>query len=290
MTRIGFAGLGRMGRLMAANLIQAGFDVVVWNRTHQTAADFAGRHGVSCVLRPIDLANSCDMVVTMLADDASSDQVHLGDDGLFAGTRAKTFVEMGTMSRDHILALAAGCPAGAQVIDAPVSGATQAAGAATLMIMVGAQPSNTQHLAPVFHAMGSKVLHLGKTGDGAVMKLAVNALIHGINQTFAEAMSVAEATGIAPDLAYDVIQSSAACPPMLNYRRPLYLDETAHDVSFTVSLARKDMDVMTALAREFGVKTPQSDVTLQQLHAAETAGYGARDMAAMLAYAKEISK
>ena len=290
MNRIGFAGLGRMGRLMAANLVHAGFDVVVWNRTHQTAQDFAKRHDAACVARPIDLANSCDVVVTMLADDVASDQVHLGENGLFSGTQAKTFVEMGTMSRHHILSLATARPAGTQVIDAPVSGATQAAQAASLMIMVGARPQDTQHLDPVFCAVGSKVLHLGNTGDGAVMKLAVNALIHGINQTFSEAMSVADAAGIAPNLAYDVVQSSAACPPMLNYRRSLYLDETAQDVSFTVSLARKDMQVMTALARELGVDTPQSIVTLHQLQAAEKAGYGARDMASMLAYSKEALK
>ncbi len=290
MTRIGFAGLGRMGRLMAANLIKAGFDVVVWNRTQQTAVEFAKRHGVTSVARPVDLANSCEIVVTMLADDASSSNVHFGAHGLFAGHQVKTFVEMGTMSCDHILALAASTPACARVVDAPVSGATQAAEAGDLMIMVGASDAQAHSFAPILDAMGSRIMYLGKTGDGAVMKLSVNALIHGINQTFSEAMSVAQAAGIAPNKAYDVIQASAACPPMLNYRRPLYLDETAHEVTFTVSLARKDMAVMTGLAREFGIKTPQCDVTLQQLQAAETRGYGARDMAAMLAYAQESSK
>lgn len=290
MTRIGFAGLGRMGRLMAANLIAAGFDIVVWNRTQQVAQDFALQYSVEYVSDPIDLANSCDCIVTMLADDVSSQQVHYGDTGLFAGARAKTFVEMGTMSRDHILALAQGCRADVQVIDAPVSGATQAAAAGTLMVMLGASQQNGQAIAPILDAMASKVLFLGKIGDGAVMKLAVNSLIHGINQTFSEAMNMAGAAGIAPDLAYDVVQASAACAPMLTYRRPLYLNEAENDVTFTVSLARKDMQVMTDLARNLGVATPQADITLDQLKLAETAGYGARDMAAMLAFAKENSK
>ena len=91
-------------------------------------------------------------------------------------------------------------------------------------------------------------------------------------------------------LAYDVVQAGAACAPMLTYRRPLYLNEAKNDVTFTVSLARKDMQVMTDMTRNLGVATPQADITLDQLKLAETAGYGARDMAAMLAFAKENSK
>lgn len=85
--------------------------------------------------------------------------------------------------------------------------------------------------------MGKETLCLGHAGGGAVMKLAVNSLIHGINQTLAEAMTLAEAAGIEPEAAFDVIEASAACAPMLKYRRPLYLEESAHEVTFTVALA-----------------------------------------------------
>jgi hypothetical protein len=89
------------------------------------------------------------------------------------------------------------------------------------------------------------------------MKLAVNSLIHGINQTLSEAMTLAEAAGIGPETAFDVIEASPACAPMLTYRRPLYLDEAAHDVTFTVALARKDMEVTAALARGLGCSFQQ---------------------------------
>lgn len=120
-----------------------------------------------------------------------------------------------------------------------------------------------------------------------MMKLAVNALLHGINQGFCEAMTLAEASGIAPEAAFDVIEASAAAAPMLKYRRPLYLDEATQDVAFTVALARKDMEITAALAAEAGVAMPQGQVTLEKLKEAEARGFGARDMAAILSFMRE---
>ena len=222
----------------------------------------------------------------MLADDPSSEAVHGGADGLFAGS-ALTYVEMGTMSPDHIAWLVEQAPEGARVIDAPVSGATKAAADAQLVIMAGCTPEEAAPLNPLFHAISKETLCLGLTGNGAVMKLAVNSLIHGINQTFAEAMTLAEAAGIAPEAALDVIEASAACAPMLKYRRPLYLDEAAHDVTFTVALARKDMEVTADLARKLGIDMPQGLSTLEILRLAESDGYAARDMASILNYMRE---
>ncbi len=98
---------------------------------------------------------------------------------------------------------------------------------------------------------------------------------------------MAEAAGISSETAFDVIENSAAAAPMLKYRRPLYLDEDAHEVTFTVSLARKDMEVMAALARDLGVSVPQGMVTLEKLRQAEARGFGARDMAAVLGFMRE---
>ncbi len=140
---------------------------------------------------------------------------------------------------------------------------------------------------PLFRAMGQQTMWLGHVGAGAVMKLSVNSLIHGINQTLAEAMTLADRAGIDAAAAFDVIEGSAACAPMLKYRRPLYLDETAHEVTFTVALARKDMDLTAALACDLGVAMPQGLETLRLLKAAETAGYAERDMASMLNFMRK---
>lgn len=276
-----------MGAHMAGNLVAAGHDVTVWNRSPDKARALAARTGCAVADSPAALTQAAEVVVTMLADDPSSEAVHLGDDGLFAGRGARVFVEMGTMSPDHIAALAEAAPAGCAVIDAPVSGATQAAADAQLLIMAGCSEAEAAPLMPLFEAMGRATICLGATGAGAVMKLAVNSLIHGINQTLAEAMTLAEAAGIAPEAAYDVIENSAAAAPMLKYRRPLYLDEAAHDVTFTVALARKDMQVTSALAERLGTAMPQGQVTLDKLLGAEAEGYGARDMASILQFMRK---
>lgn len=283
---IGFAGLGRMGVPMARNLARAGFELTLWNRTGAKAQSLAAELGCTVAESPFELSNAVDVVITMLADDASSKAVHLEADGLFAGT-AGIFIEMGTLSPDHIAALVAAAPRGTAVIDAPVSGSTQAACDAQLMIMAGCSQSDATPFAEVFSAIGRQTICLGQSGNGAVMKLAVNSLIHGINQTLAEAMALAEAAGIESRQAFDVIEASAACAPMLKYRRPLYLDEAAHDVTFTVALARKDMEETAALARQLATAMPQGQVTLDALKRAEENGYGARDMAAMLDFMKK---
>ncbi len=285
--RIGFAGLGRMGSHMVRNLIAAGHDVTVWNRSLDKAERLVLQTGCGVAPTPKELADKTDVIITMLADDAASEAVHLGPEGIFAGRRARTLIEMGTMSPDHIRALVLAAPANTVVIDAPVSGATQAAADRQLMIMAGCSASTAAPIMPLLEALGREVIFLEKSGAGAVMKLAVNSLIHGINQTLAEAITLAEAAGIPAPLAFDTIEASAACAPMLKYRRPLYLDESAHDVTFTVSLARKDMAVTSALAKSLGVAMPQGEVTLEKLMQAEAKGFANRDMASILNYMRE---
>ncbi|MAM61475.1 NAD(P)-dependent oxidoreductase [Maritimibacter sp. UBA3975] len=287
--KVGFAGLGRMGARMAANLVAAGHDVTVWNRSADKAQALAAETGCVVASTPRKMAEGCEAVVTMLADDSSSMAVHMGEDGLFAAAGAGVFVEMGTMSPDHIAALARSAPEGCRVIDAPVSGATQAAAQAKLLIMAGCTEAEAAQVQPLFDAMGRATIFLGHTGGGTVMKLAVNSLIHGINQALSEAMTLAEAAGIAPEAAFDVIENSAAAAPMISYRRPLYLDEAAHEVTFTVSLARKDMEITAALAASLGTPMRQGAVTLDVLKKAEDDGYGARDMASILNFTRKES-
>jgi 3-hydroxyisobutyrate dehydrogenase len=288
--RIGFAGLGRMGGHMARNLARtlppADFSLSVWNRTPAKALALETELGCAVCQSPRALSDASDIVITMLADDPSSETVHSGPDGLFDG-KARTYLEMGTMSPDHIEALAVQAPTGSRIIDAPVSGATQAAADAALLIMAGCNEEAAADLMPLFDAMGRRTMFMGKRGAGAVMKLAVNSLIHGINQTMAEAMTLAEAAGIGQTTAFDVIEDSAAGAPMLKYRRPLYLDEANHDVTFTVALARKDMDMTTAFADRLGTSMPQGRITRDKLRQAEALGYGDRDMAAMLDYMRK---
>lgn len=284
--RVGFAGLGRMGSLMAENLVRAGFDTRVWNRNTEKAEQFAERTGASLAASPRELCEQTDVVITMLADDNASEAVHCGPDGLFsAETGARHFLEMGTLSPDHIASLRERS-GGRAVIDAPVSGATEAARNAQLMIMVGADAQTIEPLRGLLDAMGRAVVCLDAPGAGAVMKLAVNALIHGLNQTLAEALNVAVASGIPAERAFDAIEASAAAAPVLSYRRPLFLDDRAHPVSFTIALAHKDLDFFADLATRHGVDVPQAELNRDWLAKASASGLAEADLAAMVRYMK----
>ena len=198
---------------------------------------------------------------------------------------------MGTLSSTLVSELAAKATICNQCfIDAPVSGATQAAADAELLIMAGATELDNTVLCSVFSAIGRKTIWLGTTGKGALMKLVVNLLIHGLNQTLAEALTLATHSGIDAEDAYDVIENSAAAAPMLKYRRGLYLDEHAHDVSFTVELAAKDVALALELAQRQGVNMPQTSANLAVLKEAIASHYGERDMASVFNFMKGQSK
>jgi 3-hydroxyisobutyrate dehydrogenase len=284
--RVGFAGLGRMGVRMAANLVAAGLNVSVWNRTAGTAQAFAAAHNAFSAANPKDLAERSDVVITMLADDAAAEAGYLGPDGLLeASGGSRVLAEMGTISvpMAERLALSAR-EKGRRFVDAPVSGATQAAADAKLLIMAGAEATDVPDLARLFEVLGRKTVWLGKSGAGAAMKLGVNMLIHGLNQTLAEALTLTTAAGIPKEQAYEVVENSAAAAPVLAYRKGLYLDETAHDVSFTVALARKDVGLALELASTCGVVMPQAELNHAVLKAAGSAGYDDRDMASILSF------
>ena len=284
--KLGMAGLGRMGVPMAKNLINAGFDIQVWNRNPERSASFATEMQCQIAQTPEALASACDIVITMLADDAASQAVYLGEAGLLKGKKAMVFIEMSTVSPNWINRLQSQSSRAA-IIDAPVSGATQAAQAGKLMIMVGGSEEIAQPLLPIFDALGEKTIILGKQSAGATMKLAINSVIHSLNQAAAESLNLAQAAGIELPLAYEALESSAACAPMLRYRKPLYLDERAHQVTFTVGLAAKDVDLATRLARSLDVQMPQAELNLGILNQASQNGYANRDMASVISYLKK---
>ena len=284
--KLGVAGLGRMGVPMAKNLINAGFDIQVWNRNPERSASFATEMQCQIAQTPEALASACDIVITMLADDAASQDVYLGESGLLKGKKAKVFIEMSTVSPNWINRLQSQSSRAA-IIDAPVSGATQAAQAGKLMIMVGGSEEIAQPLLPIFDALGEKTIILGKQSAGATMKLAINSVIHSLNQAAAESLNLAQAAGIELPLAFEALESSAACAPMLRYRKPLYLDEQAHQVTFTVGLAAKDVDLATRLAQTLDVQMPQAELNLGILNQASQNGYAHRDMASVISYLKK---
>lgn len=280
MTRVGFIGLGRMGTPMATNIVEAGFPVTVWNRTAEKAEAFARRTGAEVAVDPAQLASSSDVIVTMVADGSVLESIYGGDQGVLAGlSEGATAVDMSTVGPTVVARLAPQVSAlGAEMIDAPVSGSTAAAQGRTLMIMAGGSEVGFARARPVLEAIGSPVLHVGDSGAGATLKLAINSMIYGINEAVSEALVLAERSGVDRSIAYEAFANSAAAAPVVKYRRPVFEAPGTTPVSFTVDLALKDLDLILELAERTGAPMPAAEVNRQVMQATSDAGNGGGDM------------
>lgn len=285
---VAFLGLGRMGRPMADSLadgLTAGADrIVVWNRTAEKAEAFVEQHpGVAQrASTPAAAARGADVVVSMMADDAAADEVHLGPDGTLAATPLPAVVvESGTLAPSTVRRIAAAAAQrGSAFLDAPVSGSVDAARQGTLVLLVGGDADALERARPTLERLGREVVHLGVAGRGALAKLLVNGVLHALNQSVAEALALAEAAGLDTETFYDVLADSAAGAPMLGYRRAQYLKSDA-PVSFALRLAAKDVALLVAEAEREGTPAAQARLVLAQLQSAVQAGYGQDDMAAL---------
>jgi 3-hydroxyisobutyrate dehydrogenase-like beta-hydroxyacid dehydrogenase len=281
MARVAFLGLGRMGAPMATNLAAAGHELVLHNRTRATAEELAARTGATVAASPRTAATGADVVITMLANETALRAVYEGDDGVLAGLGSGAVaIDMGTTGPAGIERLAGPVAAtGAVLVDAPVSGSTAAAEAADLTILVGAPDDVFHDVRPILVAMGDTIFHLGDTGAGSVMKLAVNTIIHALGNAVSEALVLAERAGLDRTQVYEVFEQSAVAAPMVHYRHDAFLDPEHTPVAFAVRLAHKDLELVTALATEVGVPMAQARTNLAIFAAAMEAGLGDNDMA-----------
>jgi 3-hydroxyisobutyrate dehydrogenase-like beta-hydroxyacid dehydrogenase len=285
-------GLGKMGSAIAGNIAAAGFTTVLFNRTAATAQRLAGQLGATVAASPREAAESVDVLITMLADDDALDAVYRGENGILAGLRTDAIaVDMGTSGPFAIAALAREvAAAGGFLIDAPVSGSTPAAKAGKLTILAGGEESAIARVRPIFDAVGSTTHHLGPVGMGAAMKLALNLIVHSTGQALAEALVLAELSGIDRHTAYDVFSASAVASPVLSFRRNKFLDPDGAAVTFQTALALKDLRLAMELAGSVGAPAPQAEANIAVLQAMVDAGDGDEDVAAIATYLRRNTR
>ena len=180
-------GTGHMGSAMSRALAAAGFDLVLYNRTPSRAEPLAAELGARVANTAAEAVTAADMAITMVADEPRS-TTSTGEGGVLEGLSAgKVVADMSTVPPSVVLGLADDVrAAGADILDAPVSGSTVLAQSGALTIMVGGDEAVLERARPVFDALAKRVFHLGALGNGAAMKLAVNTLIFGLNQALAE--------------------------------------------------------------------------------------------------------
>lgn len=286
---VGFVGLGVMGWPMAANVALAGFPVFVHNRTKERADAFAlSSQGVTVCASPAEVAASADVVLTMLADGPAVDEVYLGEMGLLAGARpGAMFVEMSTIGPEHAAALGERVKeAGFELVDAPVSGSVSTAKSASLLVMAGGSETAVARVRPVLEAMGS-MMHVGPSGSGATMKLAVNTVVYGLNQSVSEALVLAERAGLDRRLTYDVFANSAVGAPFVHYRRSAFERPGEVPVAFRVELASRDLRLILELGEKVGADLRQAETNLDVLDQAANAGFGDADVSAVASFLRD---
>lgn len=292
MPSVGVLGTGRMGGSMARALAAAGFDVVCWNRTADGAQALASEVGGRAVARPADVAEAAEICISMLADEAAVRAVWERADGLLAGARAgNVLIDSSTVAPSVIRSFeTVARQAGAGILDAPVSGSVALAESGTLTLMVGGQEADLERARAMFDALARTVFHLGPLGSGAAMKLAVNAVIFGLNQALSEALVLSEAAGIKRELAYDVLAASAAGAPYVGYKRAAFLEPETTPVAFALDLAAKDLTLIRDLARETGVPIPQAATNLEVIVEAASRGRGAEDFSTVAEHLRAASR
>ena len=286
--RVAVVGTGRMGGAMAVRVSAAGHALTVFNRTRAAAEAVAARcpGEVTVAGTAREAAAAADVVVVSLADDAAARATYGGSDGLVAGLAAGTVVaDTSTVAPETTRALESGVrEAGALLADTPVSGSVSSVETGVILVMAGGPAEAVERAAPALESFAQRIIHLGPLGSGATMKLAVNAMVFGLNQTLAEALVLAEKSGVARDLAYEVIANSAVAAPFVHYKRAAYEHPESAPVAFALDLVAKDLDLATALAGQVGAPVPQAELNRRIVGDAIAAGRGPEDLSALAAH------
>jgi 2-hydroxy-3-oxopropionate reductase len=280
--RIGFVGLGVMGRPMARNLLAAGYDVVAFTRTAAVLDELA-EAGAERAGSPADAAARADVVITMLPTSAVVTDVVLGSEGVLAGAReGSLLIDMSTIDPAVSRRLAEGGRArGLAVLDAPVSGGDIGAQQGTLSIMVGGEAADFERARPVFEVLGKTVVHVGPHGAGQIVK-ACNQIVVGITYAaVSEALVLGSKAGVDPGLILDVLSGGLASNRIMEVRRRNFLE---HDFTpgFKIDLHHKDLAIALESGGENDVALPLTAIVQQMFRALRARGQGGDDHSALL--------
>lgn len=257
MTPVGFAGLGAIGRPMAARLAARGA-LVVWNRTGARAAEFAAQHGARAVATPRELAAAVEVLVTCLPTSGDVEGLLDGPEGLLAGLRPGSLLLDCTSGDPGASRRIAGRLAdhGVAFADAPVSGGTNGAAAGTLTVMVGADAETFSRARPVLAAFGSRIDHLGPVGAGHAMKAVNNALLAVNILAVGEGLAALAKAGVAPATAVAVLNGSSGRSFVSETLVPERVLTGLWPRTFRLALLAKDAGIARDLLLATGVEGP----------------------------------
>jgi 3-hydroxyisobutyrate dehydrogenase len=284
--RVAVVGAGRMGAAMVGTLCRAGVEVVVFNRTRSKAEEVGEATGATVAATAREAAAQAQVVLSSLADDAAVGAAYTGGDGVVAGLQPGAVVceastiDPGTVQRLRPLVE----DREASLLDTPVSGSVSTVEAGQLTIMVGGDPAALERVRPVLDPLAKRIFHVGDLGSGAVMKLTVNSVVHGLNLALAEGLVLAEKAGVDRATAYEVFAASVIAAPFVHYKREAFEHPGRPPVAFSLDLVAKDLDLILALAEVAGPSMEQAAINRQVVRAAIAAGLGDHDLSELTTY------
>ena len=275
-----------MGSAIAGRLLKLGYHVTVWNRTLEKTSALVSQ-GATLAATAVHLAESSDIVLTILTDADAIDAIYNGINGLLAGNiRGKLFLEMSTVAPDTQRALAAKIQAkGAAMLDCPVGGTVGPATEGRLYAFIGGDAADVERARPLLEKLCRRIEHLGPTGAGATVKLAANLTTQVWWQTFGEALALCKPLHLPPERLMSIFLDTSGAPTVLTHRHADIAATLAgaelKPVGFDIAAVRKDMQAMLAAAAAQGCELPVTQRVMQLLDHAIREGKGATDCATL---------
>jgi 2-hydroxy-3-oxopropionate reductase len=289
MQTVGYIGLGRMGKAIARNLLQAGFPLVVHNRS-RPAADELAAEGARLAFSPGEVARQVELIFTNLPDTPDVEQVVLGEGGILSGAHVgliwvdnSTILPGASRRLSQVLA-----EHGVSSLDAPVSGGDIGARNATLAIMVGGPAETLQKAGPALHAMGRTITHVGPAGAGQVAKAANQIMVAAQMVAMAELLIFSQKSGVDPTRVIAAIKGGAAQCWTLDVK-PNRLFVGDRSPGFKAALQAKDLDIILETARQYGIPLPSTAVDAQLYHAMLENGMGELDNSAVIGMIEKLA-
>jgi 3-hydroxyisobutyrate dehydrogenase/2-hydroxy-3-oxopropionate reductase len=281
MSTVAVVGLGGMGSRIAGRLLDAGHDVLVWNRTRSRATALV-QAGAQEVESPADAARRAEVLITMLADPGALQGVTEGPTGVAAGAGdSLTVIEMSTVGPQAIARLRTALPSETGLIDAPVLGSHGEAESGSLMIFVGGSGALVERWLPLLAALGNP-LRVGPLGAGAAAKLVANSTLLGVLGVLGEAVALARGLGLSESATFDVLAGTPLAAQA--ERRRAAIESGEFPKHFSLSHGRKDADLIAEAAEEAGVELRVAPAARAWLAEADEAGWSDRDYSAVLAW------
>ncbi|NDJ53530.1 MAG: NAD(P)-dependent oxidoreductase [Chloroflexi bacterium] len=279
--KVGFIGLGIMGSRMAANLLAAGYELTVHNRSKDKATELIAG-GAMWADRPAEAAQDQAILITMLAHPEAVTSMMNGDNGFLNGlSEGALWVDCSTVNPSFVKGAAhIAAELGIRYIDAPVAGSKPQAAQGELVFFAGASDEDLREVSPLFEVMGSRVVHTGLPGTGSALKMVINSMLAMSMVAFSEAVALGESLGISRETLFNTLIGGPVTAPFLARKREM-MESAEYDMQFPLRWMHKDLHLASISAFESGAAMPMANAAKELYQLALRSGYGDQDFAAI---------